>query len=477
MEESQATQRDLTAAGGRALVVVANRLPVERSDATAPWKTSPGGLVSALVPVLQNKSGVWVGWSGTADEDLEPFEFDGMSLRPVELSPADIEEYYEGFANATLWPLYHDVTGEAMFDRAWWESYLKVNHRFAEAASSSAPPGSTVWVHDYQLQLVPAMLREARPDLRIGWFNHIPFPGYEIYARLPWRDHIVKGLLGADLLGFQRRDDAANFLRAARRCANVVTRGSIVEYQDRQIRVGAFPISVDTRALDSLARDPATQARATRIRADLGDPEFVLLGVDRLDYTKGILNRLRAYSELLEEGAVAPPRTVLIQVASPSRDRVREYQLLRDELETLVGRINGDYSSVGRPAVHYLHQSFPKEEMAAMYLAADVMLVTPLKDGMNLVAKEYVACRHDELGALILSEFTGAADDLKHAIVVNPWDIDGMKAAIVQALDQPERVSRRKMRAMRNHIFTEDVHHWAAAFLGALDLSTESSEG
>ena len=463
----------VVAPGGEALVIAANRLPVERADPASPWRTSPGGLVSALIPVLQRQPGVWVGWAGAADEDLDPFDFEGLSLQPVTLSATDIERYYEGFSNATLWPLYHDVTGEAVFERGWWEAYSRVNQRFAEAASRSAPPGSTVWVHDYQLQLVPALLRRARPDLRIGWFNHIPFPGYEIYARLPWRHQIVEGLLGADLLGFQRRDDAVNFLRAARRCAEVVTRGSVVEYGDRQIRVGAFPISVDTAALDALARDPTTRARARQIRHDLGDPEAVLLGVDRLDYTKGIINRLRAYSELLEEGAVGPPRTVLIQVASPSRDRVREYQLLREELETLVGRINGDYSSVGRPAIHYLHQSFPRDEMAALYLTADVMLVTPLKDGMNLVAKEYVACRSDESGVLVLSEFTGAVDDLRQAIVINPWDMDGTKEAIRQALNGGGAATRRRMRTMRNHIFTEDVHHWAAAFLGALELTVD----
>ncbi|MBV9659852.1 MAG: trehalose-6-phosphate synthase [Acidimicrobiales bacterium] len=459
-----------------ALVIVANRLPVERPDAATPWKKSSGGLVSALVPVQQAKAGTWIGWGGTADEELAPFRVEGMSLQPVALSRSEIERYYEGFANATLWPLYHDVTGEAIFDRGWWESYVLVNRRFAKAAAQAAPRGGTVWVHDYQLQLVPAMLRKARPDVRIGWFDHIPFPGYEIYSRLPWREQIVKGLLGADLLGFQRRDDAANFLRAARRCAGVVTRGSMADYRGRPIRVGAFPISVDAKELVRLARDCGTLDRAAQIRTELGDPEVVLLGVDRLDYTKGIINRLRAYAELLEEGTVAPPRTVLIQVASPSRERVREYQLLRDELETLVGRINGDYSSVGHPAIHYLHQSFPKEEMAAMYLAADVMLVTPLKDGMNLVAKEYVACRHDEAGTLVLSEFAGAADDLKQAILVNPWDIDGMKTAIRQALDQPSKVGRRTMRAMRSHVFTEDVHHWAAAFLGALQLTTDPDD-
>ena len=458
------------------LVVVANRLPVERAGdgGSDEWRPSPGGLVSALTPVLQRSGGTWIGWSGSADEVIDPFSVDGFSVVPVPLAGDDISGYYEGFANATLWPLYHDVTGRPVFERTWWEDYIRINRRFAEITAENAPLRSTVWIHDYQLQLVPGFLRDRRPDLRIGWFNHIPFPGYEIYSRLPWRRQVVEGLLGADLLGFQRRDDAANFLRAARRCAGVSTRGSVVDVAGRQLRAGAFPISVDSRAYDELARRPEIQARAHQIRSDLGNPDIVLLGVDRLDYTKGILHRLRAYGELLDEGELEPPCSVLVQVASPSRERVEEYQVIREEVEGVVGRINGDHSRVGHPAVHYLHQSFPREEMAALYLAADVMLVTPLRDGMNLVAKEYVACRHDERGALVLSEFTGAADDLRQAHLINPWDIDGTKDAILRAVDESRSASAtRRMRAMRRRIFEEDVHHWAAAFLGALELAAE----
>lgn len=461
-----------SAAGG--LVVVANRLPVERDPERAgEWRTSPGGLVSALTPVLQRNGGTWIGWSGAPGEQLEPFSASGFDVVPVPLEAAEIAGYYEGFSNATLWPLYHDVTGRPIFDRTWWESYVEINHRFADITARHCLPGSRVWVHDYQLQLVPSFLREKRPDLKIGWFNHIPFPGYEIYSRLPWRRQLAEGLLGADLLGFQRRDDASNFLRAARRCAGATTRGSVVEVDGRQLRAGAFPISVDTRAFDELSRRPETQARARRIRAELGDPDVVMLGVDRLDYTKGILQRLRAFGELLGEDDFAPPGAVLVQVASPSRERIEEYQVIREEVEGIVSRINGEHGRVGHPAVHYLHQSFPKEEMVALYLAADIMLVTPLRDGMNLVAKEYVACRHDERGALVLSEFTGAADDLRQSHLINPWDIDGTKDAIRRAGSENAAVAARRMRAMRRRIFEEDVHHWAAAFLGALDLVSD----
>jgi trehalose 6-phosphate synthase len=463
------------------LVVVANRLPVEKSDGQnygtgSEWRASPGGLVSALAPILQDSGGTWVGWSGSAEEKLGPFRAEGFDLVPVMLTRQDVADYYEGFSNSTLWPLYHDVTGRPLFERRWWEAYVRVNQRFAEVASSAARRNATVWVHDYQLQLVPAMLRRERPDLRIGWFNHIPFPGYEIYARLPWRTQVIEGLLGADLLGFQRRDDAANFLRAARGHTDVATRGSIIEVGGRQLRAGAFPISIDTATLDRLARTPESLARAKRLREDLGNPDVVLLGVDRLDYTKGISHRLRAFGELLDDGFLRPPTAALVQVASPSRERVEEYQRLRGEVEAFVGRINGDHGQVGRPAVHYLHQSFPREEMAALYLAADVMLVTPLRDGMNLVAKEYVACRHDESGALILSEFTGAADELRQAYVINPWDIDGTKEAILRAANQSPSDGSRRMRAMRRRVFEDDVHHWAATFLGALEMVAEGRQ-
>jgi alpha,alpha-trehalose-phosphate synthase [UDP-forming] len=462
----------------RPVVVVANRLPVDQvdlADGGTDWRPSPGGLVAALEPVVRASGGTWVGWPGAVDVELQAFETDGMHIVPVSLSAAEVADYYEGFANGTLWPLYHDVTGQPVFERRWWDAYREVNRRFASAVADAATePGSIVWVQDYQLQLVPALLRERRPDLQIGFFDHIPFPGWEIYARLPWRREVVEGLLGADLVGFQRGADAANFLRAARFTSGVITRGSVIERKDgRQLRAASFPISVDAAALDGLARRPETVARAAQLRAEFGDPDVLVLGVDRLDYTKGILHRLRTYGELLDEGHLEPPGTVLVQVASPSRERVEEYQRLRDEVEAAVGRINGDHSVLGRPAVHYLHRTFPKEEMAALYLAADVMLVTPLRDGMNLVAKEYVACRHDERGALVLSEFAGAADELRQAFLVNPWDIDGMKAAIRRSVAVGASESSRRMRAMRRRVIEFDVHHWANAFLGALAMAAE----
>jgi trehalose 6-phosphate synthase len=332
-------------------------------------------------------------------------------------------------------------------------------------------------VHDYQLQLVPQLLRELRPDLRIGYFHHIPFPPLELFAQLPWRVQVLEGLLGADLVGFQRAGDAANFVRTVRRLTDLTTRGQMVTLAEpdghtgpgRHVRAAAFPISIDSHAFDELARTDAVRERALQIRSELGDPEYLLLGVDRLDYTKGIRHRIKAYGELLSDERLSPQSTTLVQVASPSRENVGAYQTLRDEVELLVGRINGDYGQVGHAPVQYLHQSFPIEEMAALYLAADVMLVTALRDGMNLVAKEYVAARSDDRGALVLSEFTGAADELTGAVLVNPHDIEGMKDAITYAVHMDARESRKRMRRLRRRVLGHDVVAWSEDFLAALN--------
>jgi trehalose 6-phosphate synthase len=465
--------------GDYSLVVVANRLPVDQvagSGGALQWRPSPGGLVTALGPVMAGADGVWIGWSGGPGPAPEPFDDGGMRLVGVPLSAEEIRDYYEGFSNATLWPLYHDVIAPPQFHRPWWEAYVGVNQRFAEAAAQQSAEGATVWVHDYQLQLVPRMLRELRPDLRIGFFNHIPFPGYEIFAQLPWRRQIVEGLLGADLLGFQRQGDATNFLRACRRSAGLTTKGALVRTGDRSVRAAPFPISIDSASFEGLARRDDVQARAKEIRAALGDPQIVLLGVDRLDYTKGILHRLKAYAEVLADGGLTAPEAILVQVASPSRERVEQYRVLRDEVEVTVGRINGMHGELGNPPIHYLHQSYPREEMAALYLAADVMLVTSLRDGMNLVAKEYVACRLDESGALVLSEFTGAADELGSAFLVNPHDIEGLKDAIVRAARVSPSEARRRMRSMRRRVREYDVGRWAATFLDALRRAPEAGQ-
>lgn len=464
-------------------VVVSNRLPVDRSDdESEPWRRSPGGLVAALEPMIQASGGAWVGWPGQADIEVDPFEFDGMSLVPVTLTADDIELYYEGFSNDTIWPLYHDVISPPAYHREWWEAYVRVNRSFAEAAASIAAPEATVWVHDYQLQLVPRMLRELRPDVVIGYFHHIPFPAYGIYSQLPWRRQVLEGLLGADVIGFQRVQDAGNFARAVRRQLGFETKaGSIrvpVEGAPDRVAISkAYPISIDVATYDDLARRPDVQARAKEIRESLGSPDAILFGVDRLDYTKGISHRLKAYGELLAEHRLDVEDVTLVQVASPSRERVAAYMQLRDEIELAVGRINGDRDTVGHTAIRYLHHSYPREEMVALYLAADVMLVTALRDGMNLVAKEYVASRVDNRGVLVLSEFAGAADELTQAVKVNPHDIEGLKDAIVQAIEMPAAEQTRRMRALRRRVRDHDVADWSRGFLTDLRRTKAAGSG
>ncbi|MEV6647218.1 trehalose-6-phosphate synthase [Amycolatopsis sp. NPDC051371] len=461
-------------------VVVANRLPVdlERStDGERRWTASPGGLVSALEPFLRSRKGAWVGWPGIPDVDVDEFDDDGLVLHPVSLSADEVRDYYEGFSNATLWPLYHDVVERPVFDRVWWNSYVKVNRRFAQASAEVAAQGATVWIQDYQLQLVPAMLRELRPDLRIGFFLHIPFPPVELFMQMPWRAAIIRGLTGADLVGFHRPGGAQNFLWLCRQLIGLEsTRGAVgvrsrpgtMQVGDRTVRVGAFPISIDAAGLDTLARTKGVQERAAQLRRDLGNPKIVMLGVDRLDYTKGIDLRLQALHELLHEGRLQPDDVTFVQLATPSRERVEHYQRMRGEIEQMVGRINGEFSRVGHPVVHYLHQSVDRTELAAFFTAADVMVVTPLRDGMNLVCKEYVAARHDLGGALVLSEFAGAAAELSSAFLVNPHDLDGVKDALVAAITLDPAEGRRRMRAMRRQVLTHDVDRWARSFLQAL---------
>ncbi|MGJ0120251.1 alpha,alpha-trehalose-phosphate synthase (UDP-forming) [Williamsia sp. MIQD14] len=466
--------------------MVANRLPVDKEtlpDGSVRWKRSPGGLVTALEPILRSQTGAWVGWSGVPDSSEHPV-VDGLQLRAVPLSAAEINEYYEGFSNATLWPLYHDVLVKPEYHREWWNTYVEVNRRFAEAASDAASEGAMVWVQDYQLQLVPKMLRMLRPDLRIGFFLHIPFPPVELFMQLPWRTEIVEGLLGADLIGFHLPGGAQNFLYLARRLAGQATsKGSVgvrskfgvVQVGFRNVRVGAFPISIDSGALDQTSRSKKIRDRAARIREELGNPSTVMLGVDRLDYTKGIDVRLQALSELLAEKRIDPQDMVMIQLATPSRERVDSYIQMRAGIEQLVGNINGMYGEVAHQVVQYLHRPVDRDELIAFFVAADVMLVTPLRDGMNLVAKEYVACRSDLGGALVLSEFTGAAAELRSAYQANPYDLDGVKDAIVAAVEQAPEEGRKRMRSLRRQVLAHDVSRWAQSFLGVLANTSETT--
>ncbi len=456
-----------------AFVVVANRLPVDRvegPDGTSSWRRSPGGLVTALDPVMRANKGAWIGWAGATGEAPAPFDEAGMHLVSVPLSRTEVEEYYEGFSNGTLWPLYHDVIAPPVYRREWWEAYVKVNRRFAESAAQVAGQGALVWIHDYQLQLVPEMLRELRPDLRIGFFLHIPFPPVELYARLPWRQQILRGLLGADLIGFQRPGAASNFLRLTRRLLGYQTQRERTScLTARVVRARSFPISIDVGELEELARRPETERRAWEIREEIGAPQKILLGIDRLDYTKGIAERLTAFAELLDDGAdhgrrggVHPGRHT-----EPGARRAVPAAARRGG----AGRRPGQrHARADRPARGDLpdHSSHERAELVALFRAADVMVVTPLRDGMNLVAKEYVACRYDHTGVMLLSEFAGAADEFRQALLVNPYDVDGLKRTLLEAVRMEPREATRKMRSMRRHLVEHDVDRWASSFLSAL---------
>ena len=497
-------------------IVVANRLPVDRvtDGDSVQWSPSPGGLVTALKPVLQSREGAWVGWPGCTEEvavsDMPSPEDAGVRMLPVNLDEQDHELFYEGFSNATLWPLYHDLIVSPNFDKSFWERYREVNQRFTDAAAAEAVEGATVWVQDYQLHLVPGQLRAQRPDLCIGFFLHIPFPAPELFRQLPWRREILQGTLGADVVGFHTADGAINFLDTLQALGEDVTyihdedehdfvRGArlprpgdivgVVNVHDevnadrtnpdasktsagsgvtRQVKVGVFPISIDAEHVNNTAMSPEVMARTEKLRTQLGNPKLLLAGVDRMDYTKGITRRLSTLEELLDSGQLQAQDVVMVQVATPSRERLEDYQRVREEVERIVSRINGNHGSLGRPVVHYIHNGLPFEEIMALYSATDVLLVTALKDGMNLVAKEYVACHSDGSGALVLSEFTGAATQLTQAYLCNPHDPDSIATAVLKAAQDDPTNRRQRMLDMWEHVRTHDVNRWAESFLQQL---------
>lgn len=452
------------------LVVVANRMPVHRvtENGRSRWETSPGGLVSAVAPFIQKCEGSWIGWPGVPGEVPEPFTHDDIHIRAVGMSASELNSYYYGCCNATIWPLYHDAIRTPVFRRSWWRSYEQLNRRFAERTAEVVDNGDLVWVHDYQLQLVPTYLRELKPNLKIGFFLHIPFPPEEIFARLPWRSHIIEGLLGADVLGFQTQLGAQNFSRAARRFTEARGSDYWLQYEDRTVRVAAYPISIDVKRYQQLADSQEVIDRSIQLREQLGLERKFLLGVDRMDYTKGIDTRLRAYQDMLRRGRFSVRDCVLNQIAVPSRERVEEYERLRSAVEELVGRVNGDFAEPGLAAIHYLRRNLPMKDLVAFYLAADVMIVTPLRDGMNLVAKEYVATRTADTGVLILSEFAGAAREMRSALMVNPYDIDGMAGSFETAMEMSDREIKRRMRALRRSLAKNDVFNWADSFIAEL---------
>jgi alpha,alpha-trehalose-phosphate synthase [UDP-forming] len=416
----------------------------------------------------------WLGWRGEGIPASVPSV--PLELRPITLTPSQVREYYHGFSNATMWPLLHNAVEKPRFERRWWDSYQTVNRRFAENAAEAldARPHAVAWVHDYQLTLVPSLLRERAAETPIGFFLHVPWPSPDLFARLPWRREVLLGLLGADVVSFHTERYRGNFLRTIRRLLiedGVEVRGTTVIAPDgREVTTTAAPISIDVGEFTRQARSAAADREVRAIEQQFAG-RALLLGVDRLDYTKGIVERLLAFEMLLHRRPDLRTKLPLLQVAVPTRDDVPAYRELRATVEGIIGRINGRFTQPGRDVpVHYLYRSLDHEQLTGYYAAADTLLVTPLIDGMNLVAKEYVVVQQARrsAGALVLSEFTGAAAELRNAVLCNPFDVEGLSVRIEQALAMPADVRRAALRTMSRRVRANDVHRWIASQLNAI---------
>ena len=453
-----------SASSDQPLLVVSNRLPVtiQRGPNGIERKVSTGGLVTALDPVLRKRGGTWVGWPGSRLEPDEPLSAPGdpYLIQPVALSDTEVNRYYHGFSNRTLWPLFHHFPERARFDRRDWEAYERVNERFAEAATESKEPG-VAWIQDYQLMRVPLHLRKLQEDARIAFFLHIPFPPFDLFRILPWYREILRGLLAADLIGFQVEGYARNFVDCVERLLGVRVdhQSRLIQEGDRTVQVGVFPIGIDFDEFDQRARDAP--------RAASPGAEKVFLAVDRLDYTKGIPERIRAFERLLDLHPEHRERVVLMQIAVPSRSQVAEYQELKREIDEEVGRVNGRFATATWSPIRYLYRSVPPERLAALYRDAHVAVVTPLRDGMNLVAKEYVASQVDDPGVLILSRLAGAAETMHEALHVNPFNVDSMADRLHRALTMEEQERRSRLLALRGREKRQNVYAWVDSFLQA----------
>lgn len=458
------------------LILVSNRLPVTVRSEQGRVSVAPsaGGLATGLRGPHERSGGLWIGWPGDVSRfsaeqmrDLRA-RLDALSTVPVYLTSGEVARYYEGFSNGVLWPLFHYMMDRVRLDSKEWGDYERVNAKFADAVIQHYRPGDIIWVHDYQLSLVPMLIRKRLPSAKIGFFLHIPFPSSELIRVLPWREHILEGLLGADLVGFHTYAYARHFSTACARVLGAQLSIDRIVFGGRQVELGVFPMGIDVEQFTSLARDDGVREEVARLKHDAKGQQIVL-GVDRLDYTKGIPQRLRALERILEREPSLRKSFRFVQVAVPSRTKVKAYADLRRSVDEMVGRINGAFGSMTDMPVHYLYRGYSMRNLVALYKAADVMLVTPLRDGMNLVAKEFVASRDDEQGVLVLSEFAGAMSELGEAVLTNPWDSDGLSRAIKLALAMPLDERAGRMRALRQRVLTHDVHTWANSFIEKLE--------
>ena len=464
------------------IITVSNRLPftVAVVDGKSEVRRSAGGLATGMRSLHEQGAGVWVGSIGDVEglsleakhEVLEQLRAERAV--PVTISSDDQVAFYDEISNGVLWPICHDRLDQLPLHVEGWDVYERVNRQFAEAAAACYRPGDTIWVHDYQLMRVPAMLREMLPDARIGFFLHVPFPNPEVFFALSTRQWLVEGMLGADRIGFHTRRWRGHFTAALRRLLKIEMRADdTVEWHGRRVALGIHPMGIDAERFQGLARAPEVNAVRMGLRTA---GQRLLLGVDRLDYSKGLLRRLAAFGLFLRRHPEWHERVHLIQVGVPSRAGIASYDRFREEINALVGRINGEFSSANWSPVRYLHRAIPDDLLVSLFRAADVMLVTPLRDGMNLVCKEFVASRVDEDGVLILSEFAGAADELTDALVVNPYDLGMMADNMQAALTMPGPERRRRMRALRAHVLVNDVYRWAETFLRALGSPAAARE-
>ncbi len=459
----------------RRILIASNRLPisVRREAGELTVESSAGGLATGLAGVHGSAGSVWIGWPGHS-ERLTPAEAESLArayrerhVRAVDLTAEEVDRYYERFCNGVLWPLFHYLIGQLPLEVEGFELYESINRRFADAVVAEYTSGDLIWVHDYQLMLVPRMIRERLPDAAIGYFHHIPFPSSDVFRTLPFRDELLRGVLGADVIGFHVAAYVRNFASAALLRLGVATEVDRIRWEGRIVRVGVFPMGIDAATFDRMGRSEEVLAEVETLHR----PEDVrmLLGIDRLDYTKGIPRRLLAFERLLRDHAELRGKVRLVQVAVPSRQNVDAYQEYRAQVDGIIGRIHGAFATANWVPINYIFRALPFEQIVALYRAADVMLVTPLRDGMNLVAKEFVASRADEDGVLVLSEFAGADSELAESVHVNPFDTAGMADAFYRAVVMPREERRTRMRALRRRVMRFDVRRWASAFLATLD--------
>ena len=456
------------------VILVSNRLPVtvEVHDGAVEVRRSVGGLATGLRELHDRPNGLWIGWPGSlgelgaAERVAVHRELERLRLRPLTLDEDEVRVFYERLGNAVLWPICHDRLDQLPLRVTGWDVYERVNARFADAIADAYRPGDLVWIHDYHLLRLPALLRERVPAARIGFFLHVPFPNPEIFFALPQRRWLVEGMLGADVIGFHTRRYRGHFTAALRRLLGIeMDADATVRYRDRRVSLGIFPMGIDAAAFADRATDRSVTGEVLDLRSST---QRVLVGIDRLDYTKGIARRLLAFERLLIDHPSWREHVRLLQIAVPSRVRVGAYRRLRRSVDALVGRINGRFGTPSWTPVQYMYRSVSETTLLALYRTADVMVVTPLRDGMNLVAKEFLASRTDEEGVLVLSEFAGAADELAEALIVNPYDIDSVAAALHQALVMEGVERRQRMRALRARVLEHDVYQWASSFLEAL---------